>query len=49
MSLPNIGKVFNRDHSTVLHSLEQCDNKIKTDPAFAFTVKTIRINIVSKK
>ena len=50
MSTPEIGREFGgRDHSTVLHSLEQCDNKIKTDPAFAFTVKTIRINIVSKK
>ena len=31
MSLPNIGKIFNRDHTTVLSSGEIMEKKIKTD------------------
>ena len=40
------GKVFdNRDHSTVLYSLKQVEKQMKTDPAFAETVKEIKANI----
>ncbi len=31
MSLPNIGKIFNRDHSTVLSSIETIERKLVTD------------------
>lgn len=50
LSTPDIGRAFNgRDHSTVLHSLEQVEKRLKTDAAFAETVKEITININAKK
>ena len=50
LSLDEIGKVFdNRDHSTVLYSIQQIEKKMKKDPAFAETVKEIKTNINSKR
>ncbi len=50
LSSPDIGRAFSgRDHTTVLHSIEQVEKKLKTDPAFAETVKEITININAKK
>ena len=46
LSLDDIGKVFdNRDHSTVLYSIQQVEKKMKKDPAFAEAVKEIKTNI----
>ena len=46
LSVVDIGKVFdNRDNSTVLYSLKQVEKQMKTDPAFAETVKEIKANI----
>ena len=50
LSLDEIGKVFdNRDHSTVLYSIQQVEKKMKTDNAFAEKVKAIKTNINSKR
>ena len=50
LSLDEIGKVFdNRDHSTVLYSIQQIEKKMKKDPAFAEMVKEIKTNINSKR
>ena len=50
LSLDDIGKQFdNRDHSTVLYSIQQVEKKMKKDPAFAETVKEIKTNINSKR
>ena len=49
MSLPNIGKLFNRDHSTILHSLDKVEKQMQTDPKFAERVKEITTNISSKR
>ena len=50
LSLDEIGKVFdNRDHSTVLYSIQQIEKKMKKDAAFAETVKEIKTNINSKR
>ena len=50
LSTPDIGREFGgRDHSTVIHSLEQVEQKMQSDPTFAQTVKDITININSKK
>ena len=35
ISLPNIGKIFDRDHSTVISSLESAKKQIISDPLFA--------------
>ena len=50
LSLDEIGKVFdNRDHSTVLYSIQQIEKKMKKDAAFAEIVKEIKTNINSKR
>ena len=50
LSLVDIGKEFGgRDHTTVLHSLEKVEQRMKKDPAFAETVKEITTNINAKK
>ena len=49
LSTPDIGREFGgRDHTTVLHSLEQIEKKIKQDDIFAQTIREITININSK-
>lgn len=50
MSLKEIGKYFdNRDHSTVLSSLSRVENQLRTDKAFAETVKQITSNVNARK
>ncbi len=50
LSLDDIGREFgNRDHSTVLHSIDRVEGMMKRDTAFAETVKEIKTNINSKK
>ena len=50
LSTPDIGReVGGRDHTTVLHALEQVETKLQNDPGFAQTIKDITININSKK
>ena len=50
LSLNDIGKEFgDRDHTTVLHSLDQVEKKMRSDPAYAEKVKEITTNINSKK
>ena len=44
------GKEFgDRDHSTILHSLDKVESTMRSDPAFAEKVKEITTNINSKK
>ena len=50
MNLVDIGKEFgDRDHTTVLHSLDQVEKKMRSDPAYAEKVKEITTNINNKK
>ena len=49
LSQDNIGQLFgNRDHSTVIHSIRQVEQKMKKDPAFAEMVKELKTNITSR-
>ncbi len=41
MSLPAIGKLFNRDHSTVLSSLDTVDKKMASSSAFEAEINTL--------
>ena len=46
LSLKEIGKEFdNRDHTTVLHSIERIEDLVKTDPEKAEIIKDITANI----
>ena len=50
LSLSETGVEFSgRDHTTVLHSLEQVEKKMGENAAFAETVKSIITNINSTK
>lgn len=50
LSLVDIGREFGgRDHTTVLHSIEKVEQRMKKEPSFAETVKEITTNINSKK
>lgn len=40
-SLPEIGRAFDRDHSTVMHGIAQVDARMAADPAFAITVRKL--------
>lgn len=42
MSLPNIGKIYERDHSTILSSIEAVKKKMRTDPLFAKEVNDLK-------
>jgi chromosomal replication initiator protein len=50
LSLDDIGKEFdNRDHSTVLYSIDKVEKQMKRDSSYAETVKEIKTNINSKR
>ena len=50
LSLDDIGKEFDdRDHTTVLYSIDKVEKQMKKDSAFAETVKEIKTNINSKR
>lgn len=50
LSLEEIGKFFkNRNHSTVLYSIQQTANKMKKSPSFAETVREIKTNIAARR
>ena len=49
-SYKDIGKEFgNRDHTTVMHSIEQVEQRIAKDASFAETVRAITTNINNRK
>ena len=46
LSLKDIGKEFdNRDHTTVLHSIERVEKQCKTEPETNEVIKDIRSNV----
>ena len=44
-SLPEIGRAFDRDHTTVMHAIRQVDERIAADLGFAYLVRTLRAAI----
>ncbi|MBR1780257.1 MAG: chromosomal replication initiator protein DnaA, partial [Oscillospiraceae bacterium] len=45
LSLPEIGKIFSRDHTTVIHSLEKVEGLIKEDRETAENIRDIKSNV----
>ena len=41
MSLPNIGKLFNRDHSTIISSIDTIEKKISSSPAIEIEINEL--------
>ena len=42
MSLPNIGKLFGRDHATIMASLKVVEKRINTEPSFSSELADIK-------
>ncbi|MBE6597162.1 MAG: chromosomal replication initiator protein DnaA [Ruminococcaceae bacterium] len=49
MSLPNIGKIFNRDHSTILSSIEAAEKKLRNDPILEIEIAEMIKEITDQK
>ena len=45
LSLPEIGREFNRDHSTVVHARDVVKDRVNTDPFFAAEMNQIIADI----
>lgn len=45
MSFPNIGKLYDRDHTTILSSYQKIARRVATDPAYALEIGELRRNI----
>lgn len=41
MSYPHIGRVMNRDHSTVIHAVERAEYTMERDPSYAAKIQTL--------
>ena len=40
-SLPAIGREFNRDHTTIINSIDTVENRLASDPAFDAELKEL--------
>ena len=49
LSTIEIGKIFDRDHTTALHSLDQVTEKLENEPAVSQAIKDITLNINSRR
>ena len=45
LSLPDIGRVFGRDHTTVMHSLEKVEKLMKSNREVAENIRDIKSNV----
>ena len=48
LSLPEIGKVFGKDHTTIMHSLSKIETQIKTNRDLTEIIRDIKSNINSR-
>jgi len=48
-SFPTIGAAYNRDHTTILHSINQAEKKMEMDPDFGESIIKIIGNMNLKK
>jgi len=42
MSYPDIGRAFDRDYTTVIHSYEKVKGELKRDPSLRGTISEVR-------
>ena len=47
MSLPSIGTVFGRDHTTIMSSIDAVNKKLASDPMFAVELKELKKQLTS--
>lgn len=46
LSLPNIGKIFNRDHTTIMSSIENVEKRLRNDSAFRRETEALKKEIL---
>ena len=46
-SYPNLGRFFHRDHSTVIHAIQQVDKRIAESKELAWKVNALKLQLVS--
>ncbi len=47
MSLPNIGKIFNRDHATIMASVKAVEKRVGTEPGFPSELSELQKDVMS--
>ncbi len=47
MSFPGIGKIFNRDHTTIISSCDQITKKINSDASFSMEISELKKEVMS--
>ena len=48
MSFPNIGKIFNRDHATIISSFDKIQKKVHADPVFNIEIMELSRDLQGK-
>ncbi|MBR2622003.1 MAG: chromosomal replication initiator protein DnaA [Clostridia bacterium] len=48
MSFPNIGKIFNRDHSTIMSSIDTVERKLQADNMFSLELADLKKEITGQ-
>ena len=48
MSFPNIGKIFNRNHSTIMSSIDAVERKIQADNMFSLELDDLKKEITGQ-
>jgi chromosomal replication initiator protein len=48
MSFPNIGKIFNRDHSTIMSSIDAVERKLQAENMFSLELTEMKKEITGQ-
>lgn len=48
MSYPDVGEVFNRDYSTMIHAHKLIAKRVAVEPAFAGTIARLRATLIGE-
>ena len=48
MSLPEIGREFGKDHTTVMNAIRKVEDRMAKDPEFKTLIKDLSANISDK-
>ena len=48
MSLPNIGRMFNRDHSTIMNSIDVVERRLRSDSMFVMDIAELKKTVTGQ-
>jgi hypothetical protein len=49
ISLPELGRHFDRDHTTILHGARRIGQMVRLDPGFADKIETLKASIIGER